>query len=120
MAMGLSLLAASLEVIYRDVEYVLQVILMALLFLIPSVYTLEELIQKTTSSFSQGYMLNPLVGITNLYRIVVIGDYIHDMPKEVNLLNTLIIPAFCSIVILITGYAVFKKYESRFSDYINV
>jgi len=120
MTIGLSLLVASLEVIYRDVEYVLQVILMALLFLIPAVYTLEELIQKTSASFATAYMLNPLVGITNLYRIVFIGDYMHDMPKEINVLNTLIVPVFCSILILITGYAVFKKYESRFSDYINV
>lgn len=120
MIIGLSLSVASLEVVYRDIEYVLQVALMMLFFLTPAVYTLEELIEKTTPSFSKGYMLNPLVGITNLYRIALIGDYTHNMPKEVNFFNTLIIPVLCSMVVLIAGYLVFKKYKSRFSDYINV
>ena len=120
MAVGLSLLVASLQVIYRDVEYVLQIVMMALLFLTPAVYTLEELINKTTASFAAGYMLNPLVGITNLYRIVIIGGYTHSMPKEINFMNTLIVPSVFSAAILIIGYIVFNKYERKFSDYINV
>lgn len=117
---GLSLLVSALQVIYRDVEYIVQIVLMALFFLTPAVYTLEQLIDKANPSFAEIYMLNPLVGLVNLYRIVFIRDYLINMPKEINLLNVFISPIFCSAAVLFVGYFVFNKYESRFYDYLNV
>lgn len=120
LSVGFALAVSSLQVIYRDVEYIIQVLLMALFFLTPGVYTLEELINKTNPLFVKIYMLNPLVGILNLYRIVFIGSYVNNMPKEINFLNTIIIPVLCSLVALFVGYSVFHKYKSRFSDYLNI
>jgi len=117
---GLSLLVSALQVIYRDTEYILQVIIMALFFLTPAVYALEEVIGRTSPFFIKIYMLNPLVGFTNLYRITFIDGYLNSMPKEADFLNTLIIPAIFSIAMLFIGYFVFNKYEKRFSDYVNI
>jgi lipopolysaccharide transport system permease protein len=117
---GFSFAVSSLQVIYRDIEYITQILLTALFFLTPGVYTLEELINKASPLFVKIYMLNPLVGILNLYRIVFIGNYINNMPKEINFLNTLIVSALCSLAALFVGYYVFHKYESRFSDYLNI
>jgi ABC-type polysaccharide/polyol phosphate export permease len=117
---GLSLLVSGLQVIYRDTEYILQVIIMVLFFLTPGVYTLEEVIAKSPPFIAKAYMLNPLVGMTNLYRIVLIGDYLKDMPGEINFLNTAAVPVLFSIGALFAGYFIFKKYENRFSDYLNV
>jgi len=119
MIMGLAFLVASLQVIYRDTEYVIQVMLMALFFLTPGVYTLEELATKCSPTFMKIYLLNPLVGITNLYRIAFIGDYFSVLPKEADFFNTLINPALWSVAVLFIGYGVFKKYESRFMDHLN-
>lgn len=117
---GLSLLVSSLQVIYRDTEFIVQVLLMALFFLTPGVYTLGELTSKAPDFFITLYMLNPLVGITNLYRIAFIGGHITHLPKEVNLMNTLISPIFWAIIVLFVGYRAFKKYEKPFYDYINI
>jgi ABC-2 type transport system permease protein len=117
---GLSLLVSSLQVIYRDVEYVIQILLMALFFLTPGFYTLNELINKTSPIFIKIYMLNPLVGILNLYRITLIGGYLNYLPRQVNLFNTLINPILWAITALWAGYFTFKRCEKRFADYINI
>jgi lipopolysaccharide transport system permease protein len=117
---GLSLLVSSLQVIYRDTEYILQVMIMTLFFLTPGVYTLEEVIAKSPPFIAKAYMFNPLVGLTNLYRIVLMGGYLEDMPREINFLNMVIVPVLFSISMLFAGYFIFKKYENRFSDYLNV
>lgn len=116
---GLALIGSSLQVIYRDVEYILQITVMILFFLTPGVYTLEYVINKISPLLASIYMLNPFVGLTNLYRIVLIGGYLNSMPIEANFLNTLIIPVLFSVGMLFLGYFVFKKNEQRFSDYLN-
>jgi ABC-type polysaccharide/polyol phosphate export permease len=120
MIIGLSLLVSCLQVVYRDVEYITQLALMVLFFMTPGVYTLEELVSKASPLFTKIYMLNPLVGILDLYRITFIGDYLKNMPKEANLLNTLFIPLLSSFVLLLIGIFVFSKYEKKFFDHINV
>lgn len=117
---GLSFLTAGLQVIYRDVEYIIQVLLTVLFFLTPGVYTINEFIDKSNPFIVRIYLLNPLVGILNLYRISFIGDYLEDLPKEANFLNTLVNPIVWALAILSIGYFVFKKCERRFSDYINL
>jgi len=116
---GLALIGSSLQIIYRDVEYILQIMVMILFFLTPGVYTLEYVINKTSPSLAGIYMLNPFVGMTNLYRIVLVSGYLNSMPTEANFLNTLVIPVLFSIGMLFLGYSVFKKNERRFSDYLN-
>lgn len=118
--MGVALVVSSLQVLYRDVEYIVQIFLMVFFFLTPGVYTLEELISRTNPLFVGLYMCNPLVGILNLYRITFIGSYTNSMPKEISFFNTLIIPCICSLAALFLGYFVFIKYENRFSDYLNI
>jgi ABC-type polysaccharide/polyol phosphate export permease len=117
---GLSFLVSSLQVIYRDVEYVVQVLLTVLFFLTPGVYTLDEVIRKASPSFVKIYMLNPFVGITDLYRIVFIGGYQGYLPQEAGIFNTLVLPCLFSFGVFVGGYFVFKKCETKFSDYINI
>lgn len=120
LVVGLSLLVSALQVIYRDVEYIIQIVLMSLFFLTPGVYTLGEVINKASPFFTKIYMLNPFVGILDLYRVTFIGGYLENLPLEANFLNTLIIPVLFSIAALIGGYFIFIKYERKFSDYINI
>lgn len=118
--MGVAFLVSGLQVIYRDVEYVIQVMLMVLFFLTPGVYTLDELVTKASPSFIKIYMLNPLVGLLNLYRIVFIKEYFSSLPREAGFLNTVVSPVFWSAALLFLGYYVFKRCEARFFDYLNL
>jgi ABC-2 type transport system permease protein len=117
---GLAYLVSALQVIYRDTEYFVQIALSALFFLMPGVYVLEEVINRASPLFVKLYMFNPLVGFCNLYRIVFIDGYMGAMPEEAGVLNTIIVPAAFSIAILLAGYFVFKRYEKKFSDYLNI
>jgi ABC-type polysaccharide/polyol phosphate export permease len=94
--------------------------LMALFFLTPAVYTLEELRTKCGAFFTQIYLLNPLVGVLNLYRGVFIKGYFHSLPEESNIFNTLISPILWAIAVLIVGNLAFRKYEKNFFDHIHI
>lgn len=120
LTVGLSLLSAGLHVIYRDTEYIIQILLMGLFFLTPGVYTLDELISRTSPIFTKIYLLNPLVGILNLYRSVFIDGYFKGLPGEVNFFNTVINPFLWAITSLFIGYYIFKKCEKRFPDYFHI
>ena len=120
LALGLAFLVSALQVIYRDTEYITQVIFSVLFFLTPGVYVLEEVISRAHPFWVNLYMFNPLVGILNLYRIIFIGDYLKGAPHEINFLNTVVSPILCSSALLFIGYFVFKKLESRFFEYLNV
>ncbi|MBN1913729.1 MAG: ABC transporter permease [Candidatus Omnitrophica bacterium] len=117
---GLSFAVSALQVIHRDIEYVVQILLTALFFLTPGVYTLDQLTERASPLFVKIYMLNPLVGILNLYRVVFIGQYIGNMPEEINLINILVVPVLFSISALFMGYYIFHKLETKFSDYLNI
>lgn len=117
---GLSLAASALQVVYRDTEYILDIALMALFFLTPGVYTLGEVINRVSPALLKIYLLNPFVGLCNMYRIAFIGGYLENLPKEANFLNIVIIPVLCSVIFLFGGYCVFTKYEKKFSDFLNI
>lgn len=118
--MGLAFMVSALQVIYRDVEYIIQVLLQALFFLTPGVYTLNELVERSNHLFAKIYMLNPLVGLLNLYRIAFIDSYLRQLPCGVNFFNTVINPLLWACAFFFIGQAVFKRYETKFYDYLNV
>ena len=117
---GLSLLVSGIQVIYRDTEYIVQIVITILFFLTPGVYTLEDLVSRSNPFFVKIYMLNPLVGILNLYRITLIDGYFSYLPSQTNIFNMLINPILWAIAALFLGYFMFVHYERKFADYINV
>jgi ABC-2 type transport system permease protein len=119
MIVGCALIVSALQVKFRDVEYIVQLLLMVLFFLTPGVYTLEDVAARASPALTRLYLNNPLVGVLNLFRITLISDYASTLPPQVNALNTLIVPVVCACGLVWAGYAVFKKWEGRFSDYLN-
>lgn len=61
---GICLLAASLNVLYRDVEYILTPATQALFYCTPIFYPLSYVPRRWTS----WYLLNPMAGIVEFYR----------------------------------------------------
>lgn len=117
---GISFVTSCLQVVYRDTEYVVQLALLVLFFLTPGVYTIEEVIARTSPGFSWAYMFNPLVGLLTCYRITLLGGYLGTLPAQVTGVNLIIVPLACSLFLFVAGYRIFARYENRFSDYLNV
>jgi len=118
--LGLCLIFSSLQVIFRDVEYIVEILLLSLFFLTPGIYSLNLVSELNIGYLFKVYMLNPLVGILNLYRLTLLKDFWQSLPEETTVFYTFISPIIFSLITIVIGFYVFKKCESKFSDYIEV
>lgn len=104
---GVSLLAAAVNVFYRDIRFVIPLVLQIWMYASPVIYPSE----LVPDQFRWLYRINPMVGIIDGYRNITLGG---KSPFEINFL----IAAGLSLFIAIVGYIVFKKYEPEFADII--
>ncbi|MFC2001665.1 ABC transporter permease [Chloroflexota bacterium] len=107
LSMGISLLASAINTYYRDVRYALPFLIQLLLFLSPIAYPVELVPER----FRMIYMLNPLTGIIEAFRNVVVNG---ALPS----LESLGSGAIVSLILLIIGYTFFKRVEMKFADII--
>ncbi len=104
---ALSLLISSFNLFYRDIQYLLNLIVSLWFYLTPVIYPVEQFPEKYRFIF----MLNPMSVIINGYRQTVLGG------GEPNL-QSLAIAAITSIVFFIISFLIFKKSEGQFADYV--
>jgi lipopolysaccharide transport system permease protein len=105
--LGIGMLTASLNVLYRDVEYLLDPILRAMFYLTPSIYPLSWVPKR----FLVLYLLNPMAGIIETYRQTLVNG---SFPP----LKVLGITLLTSLATLALGIAIFNRLEPHFDDYI--
>lgn len=104
---ALSLLISSFNLFYRDIQYLLNLIISLWFYLTPILYPIEQFPEKYRFIFT----LNPMSVIINAYRQTVLGG------GEPNL-NSLGIATVTSIVFFIISFLIFKKSEGKFADYV--
>lgn len=102
---GLALLFATINLFYRDVQYVLSLILVLWMYLTPVIYPVEMVPDQYRFIFK----LNPMAVLVNAYREVILGG---NMPK----LSSLAIAAVVSLVTLYVGKKIFTRLEGLFAD----
>ena len=104
---GISLFVAALNLFYRDIQYLLNLILLLWMYITPVMYPIEMIPEKYRFIMS----LNPMAVIVNAYRQVLLSG------KGPNL-NSLGLAALVSFIIFGIGFTVFKKMEGEFADYV--
>ncbi len=104
---GLSLIISSFNLFYRDIQYLLNLIIQIWFYLTPIIYPVEQFPDKYRFIFS----LNPMSVIINGYRQVILGG------KAPNL-NSMMVAAVVSLVFFGISYVIFKKQEGEFADYV--
>jgi ABC-type polysaccharide/polyol phosphate export permease len=119
--LGLVLLLGGLNVFYRDVMMILEVVLLAWFFLTPVFYSLE-LFGDTATLFGITFnpaqvmrWINPMASIIDGYRTVLWGTYESSGPVGMNpayLLRTFV----TAVIILILGYFVFSRLDHKFGE----
>ncbi len=114
---GLVLIVSSLQVIVRDVKYVVELSLMAWFYLSPGLYTLTT-IANFSEKFLEFYVLNPFVGLFILYRIALLKGYAETLPESINILSLTILTVIVCSAVFFLGFFVFKKYEPQFADLV--
>lgn len=107
LTLGLAFLVASLNVIFRDTQHLLAVILQLFLFIAPIFYDVKAI----PENFRQYYELNPLVQLINSYRAVLLDG---TQPDWFGLFLTFI----AALVLLLAGYKFFIWLKFRFIEEI--
>lgn len=105
--LGLSLFFAASNLLYRDIQYLLSLILTLWLYLTPIIYPADIIPAK----FKILFQLNPMAVIVNAYRQTILGG---GTPNYLSLSIALLV----SLVILFLGFSYFKSREKIFADNI--
>ena len=102
---GLMLMLAPLNAFYRDVSQLMPVLIQFWMYLTPIMYPMKMVPER----FHALYTLNPMVGIMEGYRSVLLR---HQLPDWGLLANAFVV----GIVVLIFGYSQFKRVEMKLAD----
>jgi len=105
--LGLSLFFAAANLLYRDIQYLLNMILLLWMYATPVFYPADLVPDKYRLIFQ----LNPMSVIINAYRQVILGG---GEPKY----SSIIIAFTVSIIVLLLGFSYFKSREKIFADNI--
>lgn len=105
--LGLSLFFAAANLLYRDIQYLLSLILILWMYLTPVIYPAD----LVPPQYKIIFQLNPMAVITNAYRQTILGN---GAPNYISLLIALIV----SVITLLLGYSYFKSREKIFADNI--
>jgi ABC-type polysaccharide/polyol phosphate export permease len=105
--LGLSLFFAASNLLYRDIQYLLSLILTLWLYLTPVIYPADIVPAK----YKIFFQLNPMAVIINAYRQTVLGG---GTPSYSSLLIALVV----SLIVLLLGLSYFKSREKIFADNI--
>ncbi|MCC6300302.1 MAG: ABC transporter permease [Anaerolineales bacterium] len=106
LALGLGLACAAANVFYRDVQSFITLGLQIWFYATPIIYPLTAV----PETFRPYYLLNPMVGIIEAYRAVLIYNRLPD--------SHLLISAVIALLIFLLGYRFFKRVEFQFADII--
>ena len=107
LTMGVTLLGSATIVFFRDMRFVIPLIIQVWMYATPVIYPIE----LVPESLRLYYFLNPMAGIINGYRQVLLMG---QAPEMTALLYSVII----SCVLLMLGYTFFKRVEPLFADVI--
>lgn len=105
--MGVSFLLASLNVYYRDIHQIWDIILQAGFFLTPIIYSVSLI----PSKYYSYYMLNPVSRIIVAIRKIL---YYNTMPS----IDDFLIPLLGGLLFCLVGYQIFRRLEPRFAEVI--
>jgi len=107
LTLGVVLFAATLNVWYRDIRFVVPLGLQLWMYASPIIYPVSLVPERWRSV----YMLNPMAGLIESYRRTILHG---QAPLPLHLGGA----AFVAVTLLFLGYQYFKRSEARFADVI--
>jgi lipopolysaccharide transport system permease protein len=106
-ALGVGLWFAALNVLYRDIQYVVPFLVQVWLYATPIVYP-SSLVPERWRTL---YAINPMVGVVEGFRWALLGTGTAPGPM-------ILVSAMAALVILIGGLFFFRRMEKSFSDVV--
>lgn len=99
---GIALLVSLITVKYRDVSYLIEVVLLFLFYMTPIVYSPDLVPEQYVNIIN----LNPVTQLVNLHRSVLLPNYLLEW-------TSVIVYVFVSLIVFFIGYALFKRGEMQ-------
>jgi ABC-type polysaccharide/polyol phosphate export permease len=113
--LGIAFIVATANVFYRDVQMIMEVVLLAGFFLTPVFYSLDILPRSymlfgiDIDVWRLTYWLNPMASIIANYRVIIFDG----ASPAFDFLSRILIT---TILFLLFGLAIFYRYQARFSE----
>jgi len=107
LTIGVTLLGSAVIVFFRDMRFVVPLLTQVWMYATPIIYP-TELVPKHLQPY---YFMNPMAGIIDGYRRALVMGQAPRMPA-------LLLSALVSSLLLVLGYAFFKRVEPLFADLI--
>ena len=96
MVLGITFIFAALNVFFRDLEYILNIVLMAWFYMTPIVYSID----MVPTEYRGIFLINPMSSIIMFYReILFFGNIV-----------------LYSIIMIFIGYFVFERLQKSFAE----
>lgn len=119
--LGLSMILSAINVFYRDVRMIMDVVILAWFFLTPVFYPLEDFnnqAQLMGFQFDAARVMrwiNPMASIVDGYRTVLWGTQTSGGPVSMEPLN--ILRTFLTaVIVFVVGLFVFRRFEHLFGE----
>jgi lipopolysaccharide transport system permease protein len=118
--LGIAFYLSALNVFYRDVMGLLELVVLAWFYVTPVIYPMQVAQDRVGNSLGSGwftlYMLNPIAPIVGaIRRVTLYGRGKGEIHAEI-LVTYLSISLLLSIVLCVSGWFVFRRLSDRFAD----
>ncbi len=117
-SIGISLILSILYVKWRDTRYVLEAALLVLFYLTPVFYSIYLVKDSFPPVLFFLYIYNPFVGILNLYRIAILKGFYPAIKQDIGFLSLIAIPAAFAVIVLLSGFYLYKKNKNNINDHL--
>ena len=105
--LGASFFFAAVNVYYRDVAHIVQIVLQVWFYLTPIIYDVKFF----PAQYRWIFKLNPLIYVLNGFRLSV---YYGMLPQ----LQSIVASFVCGFIALAIGFAIFRRYQDNFVFYV--
>lgn len=119
---GLALIVSSLNVFYRDMASITEILLTAWFYVTPVIYP-AQLARETLKGhgldpFYWIWLANPMTPVTLAYRRIIFGRLFEDAPEvsDATLLLGLGLATASTLLVLWVGIRLFERMSRRFAD----
>lgn len=107
LTIGIGLMLSAFNLFYRDIQYLINLVLMLWMYLSPVIYPVEFVPEK----FRLIFKINPMSVLINAYRQGILA-------RKPPLASHLLLALAVSLIVLSGGYLIFKKLEKGFADVV--
>jgi ABC-type polysaccharide/polyol phosphate export permease len=105
--LGISFFCAAANVFFRDVSHIVQIVISALFYFCPIIYSLDFVPERYHFYFK----LNPMLYILNGFRLSI---YYGTLPS----IQSAALSLLCGLLVLVIGYWFFRRHQDSFIFYL--